>query len=141
MLIHHNYDPTLKHRQTWSVVPSNQACAYSVLLICNFFHPAYHQISTKLRYITIKESVHSISTRFCQIEGSLIYFYTGPSHWFFLCLILMVISWTVSSMYAPLKYCCVGTDTFLNKNPILFPCIHPFYFQIFTIFFFFAVRN
>ena len=32
-------------------------------------------ISSKLRYIRIKESVHSIISRFCQVEGALNFFF------------------------------------------------------------------
>ena len=48
---------------------------------------------------------------------------------FFLCLILVVRSLTVSSMYAPLKYCCVGTETpFWIHNQ----CSHVFYLSHLT---------
>ena len=121
-----------------------------ILYCCYVFSLIHHslQISTKIRYIRIKESVHSIISRFFKLkEPSTSYLLVHVIN-FFLCLILAVRSWTVSSIYAPLKNCCVGTETIfwviqwyiLDKNPFLFPWICPFYFQIFTILFL-TVRN
>ena len=80
---HHNHDPTLKHQQTWSIVPSNQICALFVLFFCSFPHPAYLSNFHRTQIYYYLKSVHSIISRFCQIEGALNFFFIFPSHWFF----------------------------------------------------------
>ena len=56
-------------------------CLYCCSVVSLIKHSL--QISTKLRYIIIKECVHSIISRFCQIEAALKFFFIGTSHWFF----------------------------------------------------------
>ena len=86
-------------------------CCYVCSLIKHSF-----QISTKLRYIRIKESVHSISYRFLKLKEPSTFSLSVHVIDFFLHLILVVISLAVSSMYAPLTYCFVGTKTLLWVN-------------------------
>ena len=108
--------------QNWNISRLEVLCLTTKLVhilyfcsVCSLIKNSF-QISIKLRYIRIKESVHSISSRVFLIEGALNIFFISTCHWFFFCLILVVRSWTVSSMYAPLKYCCVGTKTLFWSN-------------------------
>ena len=114
-------------------------CCSVVSLIQHSF-----QIFTKLRYIIIKESVHSIISRFFQIEGALNFFFIGTCHWFF-----PLSGFSGEIMDCFLHVCffkvllCGHRNSFflltqwyiLNKSLLLFPWICPFYFQIFTILF------
>ena len=89
----------IKLRILWNATTMTQHWKISILeklcLPTNLVHILYccsessliqnsFQISTKLRYIRTKESVHNIIYRFCQIEGALNFFFIGTCHWFFL---------------------------------------------------------
>ena len=56
-----------------------------ILYCCSIFSLINNsfQISSKLRYIRIKESAHSIISRFFKIEVALNNFFIGTYHWFF----------------------------------------------------------
>ena len=104
---HNNHEPTLEHHQTWMLV--------HILYCCSTFSLINHsfQIYSKFIYIKLKESVHSIIYRFWKLKDpSTIYLLVDVID-FFLCLVLVMRSLTVSSMYAPLKYCFVVTEAFV----------------------------
>ena len=100
---HFKHVPTLIHQPTWRIVPSNQACKYSVWFC--FVRPLIKyslQITIKLRYIRIKENIHAIISGCFKVEWALNFTFTVVVIDLFICLILVVRSWTVSYTYAPL---------------------------------------
>ena len=75
--------------QHWNTSGLEELCLPTklvhILYFCCVFSLIKHsfQISSKLRYIRIKESVYSIIFRFFWIKGALNFFFIGTCHWFF----------------------------------------------------------